>query len=1576
MMRFLSFMRMIRIPGPIAFALAIIVCQQAAVALAQPSVSSVVPRSCAPGQTTRVVVVGKGFTDPVRLASNRGQAKIDVVAFEAEKLTLDVTLQPGESMGPLGLWIASTSGSSEPIVLIVDDLPPVAEQAGNVSIDAAQPVATLNVVEGTSKGPQGSFFKFDVAENQRVAFEVFTQPIESKMDPVVRLYDQHGNVLVLADDDEIGPDCRFAYQFETPGTYFVEVRDNRYTTGLPYHLRIGDFPILRHAFPPVVAVGSKATIQFVGTDSTVPMSQDLDLTQSMAGAITTAATKLPDGKSSAWVPILVSASAIHQETPRADASADGDDVDNPASPIATPVTIAGTLNQPGDVDRYPIAGVKGTTVRFKARDRSLGCPTTLKMRLLGDGDAQVAEAKVVDTDEWSFDFTFPEDRVYHLEVTDLLGRGGSDFGYVVEIVQAGTFALNIKPDAAIRQTFVVESEQGAAAVDIQVQRFGFAGEIEMSLVDPPAGLAIVNPRIAAGANEARVYIKTNEQWNGEPHTIIRLRGRSLENADVVAEVESLAWQRLKTPHVPFPVHWKNGAVVVSGVAPTEPFFALEPAEPIRLARPVQRHEAALNLKRIQEAFKGALVVMADPSGLNWPLEVKNEADVYKTAWTRPADALVDPESLPGSFSILAYAEYQNRGRMAKVDLPVQWFDPVALTIESAKQDLGGQSIDQPLVAGANETLTIEVVRQGDDPQPLTLSFPGASDLGITTPESLEIAADQTIATFQINVSPNIASASPIHLPYRFSTTYKGQSFEVAGQSQPLPVIAAPKSISVFPTEIALGDRRARHQIVVTGYDENGTPRDWTRDALITSVDPEVAQVRGTVVFAKSNGETNLVIQVGSQQIDIPVRVSGTDVKRPIAFENEVLVALSKQGCNSGACHGSPSGKGMFRLSLRAFDRKLDELTLIREDYGRRINPIEPQESLLLQKPLMKVSHGGGRQLKVEDEAYAILRDWIAEGAPMDPADAARCVRLEVLPSEKRMMRLEAGPQQIAAVAHFADGTQRDVTHLVAYESSDMSVATVDHSGLVTPLKRGETVILVRFLEHIESVPLMFIQQIPDFVWKSPQPANYVDELVNDKLRQLQFVPAETCTDADFLRRAHLDLIGILPTVQASRDFLADESPDKRSKLIDELLQRDEFAKFWALKWGDLLKMTGKVVGDDGVYKYHRWVEEAFRNNMPYDQFASELLTTSGSTLANPPANFYRTATDMNECVENVSQVFLGARLQCAKCHNHPFERWTQDNYYGLGAFFNRVQRRKTQRPGEMFVWTMGAGDVVQPRTGETMKPWLPVVGSVDVDDSEDRRETFANWLIEPTNPYFAKMEVNRIWAQLFARGIVDPIDDFRDSNPPSNEALLDALASDFVQSGFDRKHILRVIMNSRTYQSSYQTTPLNQEDTQYFSHQRPRLLSAEQLLDAINHATGLEQKFGNLPPGTRATHLPAPDVVKIDFLRVFGQPERTTVCACERVDDSNLGMAIELFNGTTIHEKLRDSKTRFREAIAAGKPLPEVIDELYLASMCRFPTDDERKAAIAHCESQPEVVAGLEDIVWALLNTDEFLFQH
>ncbi len=804
------------------------------------------------------------------------------------------------------------------------------------------------------------------------------------------------------------------------------------------------------------------------------------------------------------------------------------------------------------------------------------------------------------------------------------------------------------------------------------------------------------------------------------------------------------------------------------------------------------------------------------------------------------------------------------------------------------------------------------------------------------------------------------------------------------QLEPVQV-GNPRQIEVHPGSVQLSGVREQVQFVVTGIYDNGEVQDLTRVAEFHSSDPEVITVDASIGRPSSNGTADVLVQVAEVETSVAVEVSNQGQPQPVSFAYGALAALSKQGCNSGACHGSPSGKGGFRLSLRAFDSALDQLTLVREHVGRRTNPIEPERSLLLLKPLTKVSHGGGHRISPDDPAYQVLHDWIAEGCQVDTADQAHCVRLEVFPSSGRVLKRPAHTQQLSVRAHFSDGSVRDVTHLAVYASSDEDVASVTEDGRVIGKTRGEIAVIVRYLEFIESSSLTFVKEIDGYAWDQQPTHNYIDELVDAKLRQLQYLPSEVCRDDKFIRRAYLDIVGALPTVAEVNAFLADDSADKRSRLIDELLEHPEFAKFWALKWGDLMRLTRDQIGDDGVYKFHRWLQRAVADNMPYDEFARQLLTAQGSTHVNPPANFYRTATDPNDCVETVSQVFLGARLQCAKCHNHPSERWTQDNYYGMSAFFNRVQRKSTPKPGETLVWVSRSGEVTQPRTGEQMDPWLPARGSVESADVDDRRDLFAQWLTGPDNPFFAKIEVNRIWSYLLGQGIVDPPDDFRDSNPPSNAPLLDALAEDFISSGFDRKQMIRTIMNSRTYQTTTDTNEFNQDETLYFSHRQPRFLTAEQLLGAIADVTGVEESFSGFPEGTRATHLPAPDLVTHPFLEDFGQPQRKTVCQCERPSESNLEMAIQFYNGPLIDSKLKHENNRFRRRMDEGKSDEEIITELHQAAYSRLPTEQElatHTEFIAAKEQQEgqgwETKRGkaFEDIAWALLTSNEFLLQH
>jgi len=784
-----------------------------------------------------------------------------------------------------------------------------------------------------------------------------------------------------------------------------------------------------------------------------------------------------------------------------------------------------------------------------------------------------------------------------------------------------------------------------------------------------------------------------------------------------------------------------------------------------------------------------------------------------------------------------------------------------------------------------------------------------------------------------------------------------------------------EKIGVNPARVKFRSPRDQATLLVTGYLAGGQLVDLTRDVQLVSADEAVVVSRDGVIWPAGNGLTEVSVQIGEQIVSVPVLVEAFDEPSPVSFRTEVVSALTRQGCNSGSCHGSPSGKGGFLLSLEAYDHAMDERSLVRGAQGRRTNSIDPDESLLLLKPTMSVEHGGGLKLNKKEYAYDVLRQWITEGTAVDSAEGKLCVELELLPISGRVLQHPNFHQQIVALAHWDDGSTGDVTRLTKFSSSDEEVATVTSAGEVFGQRRGQVAIMARYLDKLVSCQFTLVRNVEGFHWPDPPANNFVDEAVYEKLQQLQYPPSELCTDNDFVRRVYLDVIGVLPTVTELDSFLADKEPDRRRHLIDALLDRGEFARFWALKWGDLLRLQKKSIKETGVHKFYQWLVEGFEQEMPFDQFARELLTAQGSTYDHPAANYYRAASSMLEATETTAQLFLGSRIQCAKCHNHPFENWTQDNYYGLNAFFNRIGRKPGNRFEEEVVFVSREGEVRQPRTGQTMKPWLPGKGVIDEDQSYDRRRVFVDWLTSPENPFFARVAVNRIWSELMGQGIVEPVDDFRQSNPPANPVLLDRLAADFVANGYDQKSTIRTILNSRTYQLSSEASELNKNDKRFFSHSKMRMLSAEQLLDAICQVTQVKESFPGLPAGTRATEIPSPDF-RHTFLDTFGRPARMTACACERSGDSTLAQAIQLFNGSIIHKKLADKQNRFHRLITEKTTPEAALDQLYRAALSRSPTEAELKVALQHISTKETPGEGLEDLCWVLFNSDEFLTQH
>ncbi|MFO1092361.1 MAG: DUF1549 and DUF1553 domain-containing protein [Planctomycetaceae bacterium] len=786
--------------------------------------------------------------------------------------------------------------------------------------------------------------------------------------------------------------------------------------------------------------------------------------------------------------------------------------------------------------------------------------------------------------------------------------------------------------------------------------------------------------------------------------------------------------------------------------------------------------------------------------------------------------------------------------------------------------------------------------------------------------------------------------------------------------------AAPARMELSPGHVQLHTARARQQLVVTGYFGAEDIRDLTGAVTFESSDPNVVAIAGGVARPVGNGAATITARLGASSVSTQVMVWGYEHNPPVSFSNETLAALTKAGCNMGACHGSPSGKGGFRLSLRAYDPPLDVLTLRTEALGRRTNLFNPDESLLLKKPLMEVAHGGGRRLKKGDAAHTVLRQWIAEGMQLDTDKHAVLERIEVLPKQ-RVFHDHGNRQQLMVNGYYSDGSVRDVTPLTVFSSSSESIATVNEHGLVEKAGRGEAAILVRILDKMDTSYVTFLETVPGFAWNNPPEFNFIDQLVDAKLQQLQVPPSDLCSDDEFLRRATLDTTGRLPTIAESEAFLNDLSQDKRARLVEQLLSSKDHAAFWGLKWADVLRVNSGKLNPAGVSKFNRWIYEGVLNDEPMNEFATQLLTATGSVYENPAASYWRASREPTDATETTAQLFLGIRIQCAKCHNHPFERWTQDNYYGISAAFARIGRKPGATTNDEVIFTQDAGEVTQPRTGKTMKVHLLLKGDVDVQGDNDRRAVFAAWLTQPDNPFFAKSVVNRIWGHLMGRGIVDPVDDFRDSNPPSNAPLLDELAKQFVANGFSRRWVIKSIMTSATYQRSSRTNELNQADEMYFSHATTRMLTAEQLLDAICSVTNVPEPFPGVPVGTPAAQLPEPPKDHY-FLKIFGQPQREMACECERANESNLSQALQMINGPTVHNKLRDDNGRINKMMVDGKSDDEIITALYLSAVARTPSTDELTAAKNHIGKSENRRFGLEDVGWAVLNSKEFLFQH
>ncbi|HMJ91159.1 MAG TPA: DUF1549 domain-containing protein [Candidatus Acidoferrum sp.] len=787
---------------------------------------------------------------------------------------------------------------------------------------------------------------------------------------------------------------------------------------------------------------------------------------------------------------------------------------------------------------------------------------------------------------------------------------------------------------------------------------------------------------------------------------------------------------------------------------------------------------------------------------------------------------------------------------------------------------------------------------------------------------------------------------------------------------------APAELRVYPTNVSLTTKSDRQSVVVQAIYADGLTRDVTTDANFALGNKALAKIERGTLHPIADGKTDLKIKYAGKELTVPVSVEQALVERPVSFNLDVMPVLMKAGCNAGSCHGAASGKDGFRLSLFGYDGEGDYFRLTRESIGRRVNLALPEESLLIEKALGKVPHGGGERFKMGSELHRTLVRWLESGVPKDSTNLPKVVSVELMP---KLAVLEGSntSQRVTVRARYSDGTDRDVTSLAVFFSNNDPVAKVSDDGVVTAGQRGEAYVTARFETHTVGAQMLVIPRGLKFKWPQVDENNYIDELVHAKLKKLRMTPSEACDDAAFIRRAYIDVIGLLPSAEEVREFTEQMSAGKRADLIDKLLDRKEFAELWVMKFAELLQIRSN--NNEFPYKaallYYNWLQDRFVKNAPIDQIVKELITAEGSNFKNPAASYYQVERDTLKTSENVAQVFMGMRTQCAQCHNHPFDRWTMDDYYSFAAFFPQVSRKQGDDPRETIIFAKADGEVRHPVTKKAMTPKFLGGDRPEIKKGEDRREVLANWLASTNNPYFAKNLANIVWAHFVGKGIIDPVDDVRISNPAINPELLDALGQKFMDYKYDFKKIVRDICNSRTYQLSTRPNESNALDDRNFSHASIRRMRAEVLLDSINQVTDSADKFQGLPRGARAVEIADGNVANY-FLTTFGRATRTTPCSCEVRVEPNLSQALHLLNGDTTQAKVANGGVVKKLLAQNNNDAMKTIEDLYMRCLARPPTPKEIAKLKTHFGDGKPDQQVLTDVFWALLNSKEFIFNH
>jgi len=788
---------------------------------------------------------------------------------------------------------------------------------------------------------------------------------------------------------------------------------------------------------------------------------------------------------------------------------------------------------------------------------------------------------------------------------------------------------------------------------------------------------------------------------------------------------------------------------------------------------------------------------------------------------------------------------------------------------------------------------------------------------------------------------------------------------------------AAEAIVALPADLSLVGSEAWHRIVVQRSVDGETLGQVVDGVEFVSSEPEVAIVEESTVVPLANGETIITARHGEAEVAITVRVAGMEEPSHWSFRNHVQSVLAKAGCSSGACHGAQAGKNGFKVSLRGYDPEGDYLVLTRQMGGRRVTLADPGRSLLLTKPSGALPHGGGLRFDPGSLDYRVIAEWIADGAPPPKAEDPRLERLEIVPPSVIL-----GPdaqQQFIVRAHFSDGRVEDVTHWAKYTSTNASVANVDEMGHVNVIGRGEGAITAWYLSQVvvATVTVPHDHLVPADVFADAPRHNMIDEFVLSKLQRLNLKPSPPASDGELIRRMMLDTIGVLPTAEETRAFVEDTSGNKRQRLIESLLDRPEFVDYWTYKWADLLLVNSEKLPGPAMWSYYNWIRNQVAANTPWDVLARRLITSSGSTIENGAANFFVLHSTPADVAETAALTFLGTSIGCAKCHNHPLEKWTNDQYFAMANLFARVRTKDAPGTGNLTVFSADHGDLVQPLRGKPQTP-EPLDGEeLPLEWAGDRRMHLAEWLVSPENELFSRSIVNRVWANFLGVGLVENVDDLRQTNPASNEELFAALSDYLVEQDFDLKVLMRLILESATYQRSSQVLAENAEDERFYSRYYPRRLMAEVLLDCYSQVTAVPSKFPGYPDAWRAMQLPDSNVASY-FLKTFGRPERVITCECERTAEPTMVQVLHISNGDTLNPKLADPNGRVSQWLAAGYSNEQLVDELYLTALSRQPTEEERTRLVEVLAATPEAERrqAVEDLFWSVLSSKEFLFNH